>query len=243
MGRRAAHDRRRRARKPEGRPHLRPAPVADRAEGQDRCALGLSHGADERFRDHRPRQERPRFHAADGHRRHRRCGGARHDGADRHHARRRSAPGRAAHARQDPGRHIAQRYRRGGHDQRHAARVQQRPLPHPQPQDRRAHAGARDGHRRADRHGPQGPLPQRAQPARAGGAVLHRARLHGRRGPGRAPHGGGGFRRIPAGDPGPVFLPRRAGADRYRPAAQQSFQFRRARFADRRRDVQTDTGV
>lgn len=86
-------------------------------------------------------------------------------------------------------------------------------------------------------------LPQRAQPARAGGAVLHRARLHGRRGPGRARHGGGGFRRIPAGDPGPVFLPRRAGADRYRPAAQQSFQFRRARFADRRRDVQTDTGV
>jgi amidohydrolase len=62
-------------------------------------------------------------------------------------------------------------------------------------------------------------------------------------GPGGARHGGGGFCRIPAGDPGPVFLPRRAGADRYRPAAQQSFQFRRARFADRRRNVQTDTGV
>ncbi len=82
---------------------------------------------------------------------------------------------------------------------------------------------AGDGHRRADRHRAQGALSERAQPARAGGAVLRRARFHGRHGPGGARHGGGGFCRIPAGDPGPVFLPRRAGAVRHRPAAQQPF--------------------
>ena len=48
-GWRAAHDRRRRARKPAGGLRLRSAPVADRAEGQDRHPLGLSHGADERL--------------------------------------------------------------------------------------------------------------------------------------------------------------------------------------------------
>ena len=41
--------RRRRARKPAGGLRRRSAPVADRAEGQDRHPLGLSHGADERF--------------------------------------------------------------------------------------------------------------------------------------------------------------------------------------------------